>query len=199
MDLDDVVAECAIPYVRKFAREFGVDLPDEEIGWQTLDKIDVPEIEKARFRVRTYDGRFFSDLEPYEDCPLVLERLVNAGHEVFFITARAEKRRVITETWLREKGLFDHARAVHLRPPHEVDDEVPRGKYDPTASARYKVRLAHELELERFCEDDRVISRTLAESGIHVWLFDHPWNRDVLHPNLERVSGWTDVAERLGL
>lgn len=199
IDLDDVVAECAIPYLRKFAEEFRVQLPDEEIGWQTLDKLDVPESEKAKFRVRTYDGRFFADLEPYEDCPIVLDKLVGAGHELYFVTARAEKRRVITETWLRDKGLLDHARAVHLRPPHEVDDEIPRGKYDPTASARYKVRLAQELELDRFCEDDRVISRALGEAGIHVWLFDHAWNRDVAHPNLERVSGWTEIAEKLGL
>jgi len=125
--------------------------------------------------------------------------MVEAGHELYFITARAEKRRVITETWLREKGLIDHVKAVHLRPPHDIDDEVPRGKYDPTASARYKVRLAQELELDRFCEDDRVISRALAEAGTRVYLFDHPWNREVQHPNVERVAGWSEVAEKLGL
>lgn len=200
IDLDDVVAECAIPYLRKFAEEFRVQLPDEEtLGWQTLEKLDVPQPDKERFRIRTYDGSFFAELEPYEDCPVVLEKLVDAGHDLYFITARAEKRRVITETWLREKGLLDHARSVHLRPPHEVDDDVPRGRYDATASARYKVRLAQELELDRFCEDDRLISIRLAEAGIHVWLFDHPWNRDVAHPNVERVSGWSDIAEKLEL
>ncbi len=200
VDLDDVVAECAIPYLRKFAAEFRVQLPDEEIGWQTLDKLDVPDADKARFRVRTYDSRFFADLEPYEDCPVVLERMANAGHDLYFITARAEKRRVITETWLREKGLLDYAKAVHLRPPFDMDDAaVPRGRYDPTASARYKVRLAQELDLDRFCEDDRVISRSLAEAGTRVWLFDHPWNRDVEHPNIERVHGWTEIADKLGL
>ena len=200
VDLDDVVAECAIPYLRKFAEEFRLQLPDEEIGWQTLDKLDVPDAEKARFRVRTYDGPFFGSLEPYEDCPIVLERMADAGHDLYFITARAEKRRVVTETWLREKGLIDYAKAVHLRPPSDLeDDRVPRGRYDPTASARYKVRLAQELGLERFCEDDRAISRSLAEAGIKVWLFDHPWNRDVEHPNVERVSGWTEIAEKLDL
>jgi uncharacterized protein len=201
VDLDDVVAECAIPYLRKFAEEFRVQLPDEEIGWQTLDKLDVPEAEKARFRVETYDGPFFGSLEPYADCPVVLERAANAGHELYFITARAEKRRVVTETWLREKGLLDYAKAVHLRPLGELEDDIVRrgGRYDPTKSARYKVRLAQELGLERFCEDDRMISRSLAEAGVRVFLFDHPWNRDVEHPNVERVSGWTDVAEKLGL
>jgi len=27
IDLDDVIAVCAVPYLRRFAEEFGVDLP----------------------------------------------------------------------------------------------------------------------------------------------------------------------------
>ena len=50
-----------------------------------------------------------------------------------------------------------------------------------------------------FCEDDRVISVALAEAGIRVLLFDHSWNRDVEHACIERVNGWGDVAERLGV
>ena len=201
VDLDDVVAECAMPYLRKFAREFGVDLP-AEAGWHTLAQIeDVPPEEKDRFRRELYDGSFFGDLEMYQDCPAVLERIVAAGHEVYFVTARAERRRVITETWLREKGILEHAKAVHLRPRGDFDPGVPppRGTYDAEGSARYKVRLAQELELEAFCEDDRVISLRLAEAGIRVFLFDHTWNRDVAHPCIERVGGWSDVAEKLGV
>jgi uncharacterized HAD superfamily protein len=199
VDLDDVVAECAIPYLRRFAEEFKVELPSEA-GWHTLQEItEVSPEDKDRFRIRTYDGTFFGDLEMYQDCPAVLERLVAAGHEIYFITARAERRRVITETWLREKGILDHARAVHLRPQGDFDPFRVRGRYDASGSARYKVRLAQELELDVFCEDDRVISVALAEAGIRVLLFDHSWNRDVEHACIERVNGWGDVAERLGV
>ncbi len=62
-----------------------------------------------------------------------------------------------------------------------------------------RLRAPTWRELERFCEDDRMISRSLAEAGVRVWLFDHPWNRDVRHPNVERVSGWTEIAAKLGL
>ncbi len=201
VDLDDVVAECAVPYLRKFAQEFGVELPPEA-GWHTLAEItDVPAEDKDRFRRQLYDGTFFGELEMYEDCPAVLERIVAAGNEVYFVTARAERRRVVTETWLREKGILEHAKAVHLRPrgDFEPDRPPPRGRYDAEGSARYKVRLAQELELEAFCEDDRTISLALAEAGIRVFLFDHTWNRDVEHRCVERVQGWSDVAEKLGL
>jgi uncharacterized HAD superfamily protein len=212
IDLDDVMAICAVPYLRKFAEEFGVELPDErEIGWHLLSRMEkgapyeklVPGLERVtpeqrdRFRMKLYDGAFFSQLEVYEDCPAVLEQLVAAGHELYFITARAERRRMITETWLREKGLFDHAKAVHLKPIGEFRPDHPRGRYDPEGSAQYKTRLAQELRLEAFCEDDDLISRSLAEAGIRVFLFDHPWNRDVRHPLITRVNGWSEVADLL--
>lgn len=200
VDLDDVVAECAIPYLRQFAQEFNVELPPEP-GWHTLAEIDAvsPE-DKDRFRRAIYESPFFGELEIYEDCPAVLEQIVAAGHELYFITARAERRRVITETWLREKGILEHARAVHLRPLGDFDPTAaPRGRYDAEGSARYKVRLAEELGLETFCEDDRTISVRLAEAGVRVLLFDHPWNRDIAHANIERVAGWPEVAAKLGL
>ena len=200
VDLDDVVAECAVPYLRAFADRYRLELPDEDLGWQTLARIeDVSGEEKDRFRIALYDGKFFSDLEPYEDCPAVVERIADAGHEIYFITARAERRRVVTETWLREQGLIQHARAVHLKPHGDFDPGVPPGRYDATSSAAYKVRLAKELDLDAFCEDDVLIATSLAEAGIKVWLFDHAWNRDLAHPNIIRVATWTELATELGV
>lgn len=200
IDLDDVVAECAVPYLRAFAERFRLEIPEENLGWQTLSAIEsVSGEEKDRFRRELYDSAFFSQLEPYADCPDVVERIAQAGHEIYFITARAELRRVVTETWLREQGLIQHARAVHLKPYGDFDPTAPPGRYDPTSSAKYKVRLAKELELDGFCEDDTLIARKLAEAGIRVWLFDHPWNRELEHQNITRVTAWTDVAAELGV
>ena len=145
VDLDDVIAICAVPYLRKFAQEYKVELPDEkEIGRYLLREMDthVSAEERDRFRIKLYDGTFFSELDIYQDCPTVLERLVQKGHEIFFITARAERRRMITETWLREKRILDYAKAVHLKPYGEFRPDHPRGRYDPEGSAQYKARLA---------------------------------------------------------
>ncbi len=200
VDLDDVIAQCAVPYVRAFAKQYGLQLPDEDIGWHTLGEIAaVPQEEKDRFRARLYDSPFFSQLEPYADCPATLKRLVAAGHELYFVTARAERRRVVTETWLREKGLLDYAKAVHLKPQGDFDPTLPRGRYDPRGSAAYKVRLADDLGLELFCEDDRAISLALAETGLRVLLFDQPWNRDVEHALIQRVCGWAEVGDMFGV
>lgn len=202
VDLDDVIAVCAVPYLRRFAQEYKVELPDDkEIGWHLLRDMDkhVSAEERDRFRIKLYDGTFFSQLEIYKESPMVLERLVQRGDEIFFITARAERRRMVTETWLREKRILDYAKAVHLKPYGEFRPDQPRGRYDPEGSAAYKMRLALELGLDLFCEDDTIISQTLADAGVRVLLFDHPWNRDVSHERITRVSGWTEVATLLGV
>jgi uncharacterized HAD superfamily protein len=202
VDLDDVIAVCAVPYLRRFAKEYKVELPDEkEIGWHLLREMDdrVSPAERDRFRIKLYDGTFFSELEMYEDCPIVLERLVQKGHEIFFITARAERRRMVTETWLREKRILDYAKAVHLKPHGEFRPDQPRGRYDAEGSAAYKTRLAQELGIDVFCEDDTIISETLAEAGIRVILFDHPWNREVAHDRITRVNGWAEAGGLLGV
>jgi len=67
IDLDDVIAVCAVPYLRKFAQEFGVELPDErEIGWHLLASLDdrVSPADRDRFRIKLYDGTFFSTSTP---------------------------------------------------------------------------------------------------------------------------------------
>ena len=202
VDLDDVIAICAVPYLKRFAQEFKVELPDEkEIGWHLLREMDehVSPEERDRFRLRLYDGTFFGQLDIYQDCPIVLEKLVQAGHEIYFITARAERRRMVTETWLREKRILDYAKAVHLKPIGEFNPDYPRGRYDAEGSAQYKTRLAQELRLDVFCEDDVVISRTLADAGIRVFLFDHPWNREVRHDRITRVAGWSEAGTLLGV
>lgn len=199
IDLDDVTAVCAVPYLRRFAERFGVELPDEEqIGWHLLDGLPVEPKDRDRFRLELYDSAFFGELEVYPECPAVLERLAEAGHELYFITARAEKRRVITETWLQKQGLMRHAKGVHLKPRGDFTPPVP-GRYDAKSSAIYKWRLACDLGLDAFCEDDETIARTLAEGDIRVFLFDRVWNRGLEHPNITRVKDWDEVAQKVGV
>ena len=199
IDLDDVTAVCAVPYLRKFAEHFGVELPDEEqIGWHLLDDIAVDPADRDRFRFALYDGPFFGDLDVYPECPAVLGRLAQAGHELYFITARGEKRRVITETWLQTKGLLQHAKGVHLKPRGDFVPPTP-GRYDAKGSAIYKWRLACDLGLDAFCEDDETIARTLAEGDIKVFLFDRVWNRGLEHPNITRIKDWDELAAKVGV
>lgn len=194
IDVDDVVADCAAPYLRAFAAEFGVDLGERPLGWHLLDEVThIPKEEKDEFRARLYGGPFFSQLEPYADCAGAIRRLAEAGHILHYITARAERRRAVTEDWLERHGLLRHAAGVHLRPSYSERGGPRPASYDAGASAQYKVGKALELRLDAFCEDDPLISESLARSGVDVFLFDRPWNADLAHPKVRRVRDWDDV------
>lgn len=194
IDVDDVIADCAAPYLRAFAEWFGLDLGEAPLGWHLLDGFnEIPKEDKEEFRIRLYGGPFFSQLEPYPDCAEAIRLLAGAGHDLHFITARSERRRGVTEEWLARHGLLPFARGVHLRP---TGDFVPRS-YDASQSAEFKVAKALELGLDAFCEDDPLISRRLAEAGLRVLLFDRPWNGDLDHPRVRRVRSWDDVLRDL--
>ncbi len=194
IDVDDVVADCAAPYLRAFAKEFGLELGDAALGWHLLDGFsEIPKEKKEEFRVHLYGGSFFSELDCYPDCVDAVARLRDAGHELHFITARSERRRGITEEWLERKGLLRYASSVQLRP---TGDFVPRS-YDASGSADYKVDIARRLGLDAFCEDDPVIARRLADAGVRVYLFDRVWNGGVDHTAVRRVRDWEDVVRDL--
>jgi uncharacterized HAD superfamily protein len=194
IDIDDVIAECAAPYLRAFAKEFGLDLGEAELGWHLLDEFaDIPRAKKEEFRVNLYDGKFFGELECYPDCTEALPRLVAAGHELHFITARSERRRRITTEWLEKKDLLRYATSVQLKP---LGDFVPRA-YDASGSGEYKATVARRLSLERFCEDDPVVARRLVEENVPVFLFDRPWNAELAHALVRRVRDWDEVVREL--
>ncbi len=196
VDVDDVVADCAAPYLRAFASEFGLDLGDAVLGWHLLDGFsEIPREKRDEFRLSLYGGPFFSELACYPDCAGALARLSAAGHELHFITARSERRRRITEEWLARHGLLRFAASVNLR---ATGDFVPRA-YDAAGSAEYKVDAAERLRLDAFCEDDPVVARRLAENAIRVYLFDRAWNAEVDDPLVHRVREWDDVVRDLAI
>ena len=194
IDVDDVLAECAAPYVRAFAKEFGLELADGPLGWHTLDRYEhIPRERRDDFRQTLYGGRFFADLDCYPDARDAIARLSASGHEVHFITARSERRRAITEEWLRRQRLLELGTSVQLRP---LGEYVPRS-YDAVLSADYKVDVARRLALDAFCEDDPIIAARLAAGGIRVLLFDRPWTSLISSATRPCASRWTRMAASL--
>jgi len=132
--------------------------------------------------------------------PVVLEQLVNAGHDLYFVTARAERR-------ANDHGDLGCARRGSSSTPRRCTSSpwatsIRTSRAAATtrrAPALYKTRLAKQLSLDVFCEDDEVIARSLADAGVDVLLFDQPWNRVLVHERITRVAGWSDVAQHLGL
>src|SRR5947207_15685827 len=102
------MAICSVPYLRRFAQEFNVELPDEsQIGWHLLSQKEsgaaydtvvhglervTPE-ERDQFRIRLYESTFFAELVVYKECTVVIERLLAADHELYVLITLVGRRR----------------------------------------------------------------------------------------------------------
>lgn len=101
-------------------------------------------------------------------------------HKVSIVTARLKEQEPITVTWLEKYGLSQ----IDL---HSL------GKSE-------KLEFSKTLHCDLFIEDHPIESLRLAEEGIQVLLMDNPYNRQVIHSNINRVNDWYEIdsyVERL--
>ncbi len=100
---------------------------------------------------------------------------LNENHNLYFVTARDEMLKDITQGWLNENdlGYID----VHL------------------LGSDYKVNKAKELECNIFIEDNPSNAMQLAQEGLTVLLIDNNYNKDIDNKNIIRVSSWNDIKD----
>ena len=131
IDLDDVMAICSVPYLRRFAQEFNVELPDEsQIGWHLLSQKEsgagydpscrassasLPN--SATSSIRLYDSTS-SRSRGLQGLPVVLSAWSGQA-TTYFITRRAERGGNHGDVAARRD--LRHAKAVHLKPSATSD------------------------------------------------------------------------------
>ncbi len=94
-------------------------------------------------------------------------------YRIVIITARRPYSRPQTLEWLQKHQIpFDEL--YHTEEKTDVPENISLAVDD------------HPLHALAYCE-----------LGIRVFLMDQPWNKDVDHPLLTRVSGWDDLLHML--
>ena len=95
-------------------------------------------------------------------------------YRVILVTSRHPLLIEKTKDWLRLKSV-PHDLLLFEKDKHQTD---------------------HDFDF--FVEDNADSALSLAEAGIRTFLFDYPWNRNIVaHPNITRVSGWSEVLSEL--
>ncbi|MGM0446069.1 MAG: 5' nucleotidase, NT5C type [Bacillota bacterium] len=116
----------------------------------------------------------YIDLLPNEGVKEVLEDLKENDFTIVLITARDEKYREITETWLNKYGIV----------------------YDKLIHRVNKVPCAKNEDIQLFIEDDQNNAESFLNNGIGVILFDKKHNRDSKDiKNKYRVNNWQEAEE----
>lgn len=116
-------------------------------------------------------GKFFRESakdKPFQHAQLMYEAMLAVNVPVFFVTARPESNRKITEEWLGDNS-FDTYEALYMRPDNErkPDFEVKRDIYLEKLQPKYEIIAAFEDRLH--------VAKMWREQGIPVFLCGDHW------------------------
>lgn len=137
---------------------------------QLLDHHNDPDL----FRyVEEHSDQMFGKPPAMPGALQTIRRLQAQGHELYFISARHQGLRAVTEQWLVQNGL-------------PVDRLFLLTGGD-------KAALCHAEGIRLMFEDSPHYGPRLAASDIHVWLLDAEYNQEVRGANIRRFTHWSEV------
>lgn len=175
IDLDGVCFDFLNVFRKHLNKVFNIDLKEEEItSYYWYENTD--EISKEDFFTEFHR---FGRAAAYRTLPVLagtldsLERIQNAGHEIFYITNRPEYSRQDTIDALKKHGF-----------PSRKNLFYTKGS---------KSSLIEKLNINVFIEDaPHNIIDIAHNTKAYVYCVDYPYNRKVEHHNIERIKDWDD-------
>lgn len=179
IDLDGVVIDSLSPQLSMVNARFGTDLAvADATHWDTRRWLTDEQREFMWGEVFASPD-FHRAVEPLRGALFGLRSLVGSGHTPVFVTDRDPALLWVTREWLGANDLGGF--------PLLFTDPSGYGKAD----------AARDLGLEVAVEDAPHNARELAAVG-RVWLFDYPYNRNIVDGDrIARVGGWDDLLARL--
>lgn len=175
IDIDGTITE-AYHWLDLTNEYFGTKIrPSQVTDYEIHKVLQVSREEYSEF-YNKYGEYMHGNEKLRENAELILWRL-NQEHNVYYVTAREEKMRAVTENWFKENKL--PIEQLHMMGSH------------------YKVDKARELECHIFIEDRYENALQLALAGFEVLLMDCYYNRLPLIPGITRVSNWMDICEEI--
>jgi len=175
IDLDGVCFDFLNPFREHLNGKFDTNLKEEEItSYFWHENTD-------GFNEKEFFDEFhkFGKAGSYRTLPVLpgtldaLERLVNAGHEIFYITNRPEYTRQDTIDALRENNF-----------PSNKNLFFTKGN---------KSLIINKLGIGVFVEDSETVITEIADNtDVYIYCVDYPYNKDIERVNVERIKDWDD-------
>ena len=180
IDIDDTISktnekliEKALEFDKKRVKGKGFKDPDaysfmEMFYWNVMD-VDT-------FLKTFRAGNSFLEIEPIEDAALYINKLYDAGNEIYFITRRKNTLKVksMTKKWLKKNGFKYNKVFFYIR---------DKGKF------------ASELDVDYFIDNEEANVYSALEYNIKAFLMDTKYNKDI--KDLERVKSWKEIYNKI--
>jgi uncharacterized HAD superfamily protein len=176
IDIDGVTADFVTPFLPVLRRILSRDVRYEDITtYRFQDAFGFGEEVELHTQAEIDRLDLLRHLPQVPGALEIINRL-SVAHEVHFVTARPGDRwGSVTKDWLGACGFV--YRSVMFREGRKA--EVADG-------------------FSVFVEDKLETALELADVGIHVFLFDRPWNQaEGLPENCVRVSSWQEIEDQM--
>lgn len=188
IDADGVLTDMS-GFNYKYGEIFWKRSPVNPAGYTTAEIFRVSRSQEFMFGLK-YFYEYCCKLQPRKQAFEVNHRLNSDGHELYEITARkfAVKKnplgllsRYLFKRWINKNKL--HFEDIFFC----SESNTPAEKLD----------FCKQISAEIMIDDKPDVALFLAENGIAVLLFDAPYNKDVKHKNIVRVSDWDEIYCRI--
>ncbi len=176
VDIDGVVADSYPAWLQELNRHYGKQITVLE-DYEMHLVFDVPFDDMNNFFVENVEY-LLSMPKPIQGAKESIEKLIQEGHDIVYITARRPEEEEITRDWLKKHGI-----------PHET---VLFSGFNS------KVELVRQWQMQAFVEDHSVNARGIAQIGVPVFLLTTSYNKgEVLPENVARCADWPCILQGL--
>ena len=189
IDFDDVICETA-KHITKLAKElFGIELPYREMQFFNLQKVF--ELSDAQYNELMETCHTPENLLTYEETPYassVINKWIDAGHEVSVVTGRPFDAYEPSRKWLDNHGL--ERAALYTVDKYGREKNVQSYTYAMTLEQLYSMDFDFAIE-----DSPVAFEHVLHFKNCKVAVFDRPWNRESELPNERfiRCSDWLEI------
>lgn len=175
VDIDGVISDSYPAWLGELNQYYGKNITALE-DYEMHLVFDVPCDDMNNFFVQNVE-RLLDIPHPVKGAREGIESLLQAGHEVVYLTARSQEEEELTSCWMRKNGI-----------PYE------RILFSGHKS---KVDFVKQCKLELFIEDYMVNAKAISELGIPVLLLDASYNQGELPQGVLRCQNWQEILTEI--
>lgn len=188
VDADGVLVNMSSFYLREGRKFFKKEPVDRDV-YSSKDMFGVSSKQNFMFGLKVYTKYCTKEL-PMENAKEVIQKLNEEGCELHEITARmfttnkgpiGNIYRKLFEKWCKKHDM------------HFKSFEYCSEDYSP----RDKLIACKKLNVDVMIEDKPDVAYYLAENNVKVILMSAPYNKNLRHENIIRVSNWLEVYDKI--
>lgn len=176
IDIDGTIKQTQKAAIKVYNEEFNMNVKEDEVETFYLDEPYGLTDEEGRKMWRKLESKIYTIGIPLDHAAEVLQEFSKEGNEIFYITARPgfKKVKAITVEWLEKHGFPYNGENLYM-------------------NAQKKGKVASDLGIDLFFEDDPEHLDNLIAAGIKTIIVDRKYNRD--YDDVPRIYDWLEAKE----